>query len=103
MNSSIGFMSTSNLLSRRNTGVNLKSRLQIDTRRGQLPQIIKVEKKIEYLKVEMKDLVVKLLVIHDGGEQCRVDRVRSKEDGKVNRSSTLRRSPSLARLIDSAH
>jgi hypothetical protein len=71
----------SNLLSRRNTAVNLKTRLTVETRRSHLPQIVKVEKKIEPLRVELKDLFTKLLDVHDDGEQCRIERVRSKEDG----------------------
>jgi serine/threonine protein kinase len=70
------------LLSRRNGAVTLKGHLQIETRRNSLPQIVKVEKKIEPLRVELKDLFTKLLDVHDDGEQCRIERVRSKEDGK---------------------
>ena len=76
-------MSASSLLSRRNGAVTLKGHLQIETRRNSLPQTVKVEKKIEPLRVELKDLFTKLLDVHDDGEQCRIERVRSKEDGKV--------------------
>jgi calcium-dependent protein kinase len=74
-------MSMSSLLARRNGSILQKKRLAIDTSRENKPAV-QIKKRIQNLKVPIKDLYVAILDIHDGGEQCRIKRVRSTEDGK---------------------
>jgi serine/threonine protein kinase len=44
-------------------------------------RVVTVQKRIEALVGNLTDRYVVLNLIHDGGQQCRIKRVRSKEDG----------------------
>jgi serine/threonine protein kinase len=73
-------MSMSNLLARRHGSVLQKKQLAIDTTRE--AKTVSIKKRIEPLKGPIKDRFTVLLDIHDGGDQCRIKRVRSVEDNK---------------------
>jgi serine/threonine protein kinase len=68
-------LSGSSLLSRRFTA---KKNLKVSTDKD---RTVPIRRRIEQLKGPVKDLFTVVLDIHDGGDQCRIKRVKSKEDG----------------------
>merc|ERR1719506_2941265 len=68
-------LSGSSLLSR---SVTAKKNLKVSTDKD---RTVPIRRRIEQLKGPVKDLFTVVLDIHDGGDQCRIKRVKSKEDG----------------------